>query len=333
MENINIESRHAFIATLMTNDHIVDFYMVKKIAVKIGSNRKKYLDVTLGDKTGEITGKKWDLADEELERLSAIQPGNIAKIDAIVNEWNGMKQFRISRIRLGRKEDGTELSDFIMTAPEPADEMFDYLMDAAEKMTDSDLRNLCMMKLEKMKPKLMYWPAASKNHGAEMAGLLWHMKRMAMLGERACEVYTFLDRDLLIAGVIVHDLEKINEINSNEYGISDGYSFEGKMLGHITMGVRELDKDMEELGFTDEKKVLMEHMVLSHHYEPEFGSPKRPLFAEAEMLHYLDVIDARLYDFEDALSKTRPGEFSDRVWTLENRTVYRRKDQEKLNDD
>ncbi|MGI6204649.1 MAG: 3'-5' exoribonuclease YhaM family protein [Anaerovoracaceae bacterium] len=333
MENINNERKHAFIATLNTNEHIIDFYMVKKIAVKIGSNRKKYLDVTLGDKTGEITGKKWDIVDEELERLSAIKPGNIAKIDALVNEWNGMKQFRISRIRLGRKEDKTELSDFIMTAPEPADEMYDYLMTAAEKMKDSDLRNLCMLKLDKMKPKLMYWPAASKNHGAEMAGLLWHMKRMAMLGEKACEVYTFLDRDLLIAGVIVHDLEKINEINSNEYGISDGYSFEGRMLGHITMGVRELDKDMDELGFTDEKKVLVEHMVLSHHYEPEFGSPKRPLFPEAEMLHYLDVIDARLYDFEEALSKTRPGEFSDRVWTLENRMIYRRKDQEKLSDD
>jgi len=326
-----MKMEHKYIAQLRTNEELVDFYMVKSIAVKVGSNRKQYLDVLLADKTGEISGKKWDLVDEELEKLSTIEVGNIAKIAASVTEWNGMKQFRITKIRRGQKEDGTDLSNYIRTAPEPAEDMYEYLLQKAQEISDSDLRTLCVQRFEENREKLLYYPAASKNHGAEMAGLLWHEKRMAMLGERACEVYTMLDRDLLMAGVLLHDLEKIREIQSNEYGISDGYTFEGQMLGHITMGVRELAVEMTKLGFPEEKKVMVEHMVLSHHYEPDYGSPKRPLFPEAEMLHYLDIIDARLYDFEEALSKTEPGEFSDRVWTLENRRLYRRKDTDKQN--
>jgi 3'-5' exoribonuclease len=317
---------HIFISQLRTGETLTDFYMVKAITIKVGSNRKKYLDVLLADKTGEVSGKKWDIVDEEMDGLSKIEVGNIAKIAAVVNEWNGMKQFRINKIRKGQKEDGTELSDYIKTAPEPPEEMYAYLMGKAKALNDEDLNKLCVKKLEEHKEKLMYYPAASKNHGAEMGGLLWHIKRMAMLGDKACDVYTFLDRDMLIAGVILHDMEKMTEINSNEYGISDGYSFEGQLLGHITQGVKVLDREMDELDFPYEKKIMVEHMILSHHYEPEYGSPKRPLFPEAEMLHYLDMIDARLFDFEDALSKTEPGEFSDRVWTLENRRLYKRKD-------
>ena len=88
-----------------------------------------------------------------------------------------------------------------------------------------------------------------------------------------------------------------------------------------------IDRLAQELELDDEKAVMLEHMILSHHYEPEFGSPKKPLFPEAEMLHYLDMIDAKMFDMQDALEKTEPGEFSDRVWTLDNRTLYRVKDE------
>ncbi len=169
----------------------------------------------------------------------------------------------------------------------------------------------------------MYYPAASKNHHAEFGGLLYHMKRMLMTGVRVCEVYTNLNRDLVVTGVIIHDIEKINEIESNELGISPGYSFEGKMLGHIIQGIKTIDRLTLEMDFPREKAIMLEHMILSHHYEPEFGSPKKPLFPEAEILHYLDIIDARMYDMEDALVATQPGEISERVFTLENRQLYK----------
>ena len=146
---------------------------------------------------------------------------------------------------------------------------------------------------------------------------------MLLMGEKACEVYTDLDRDWVVTGVIIHDMEKLNEIMSNQWGISPGYSMEGQLLGHIAQGVKMIDKLADELGVSEEKAIMLEHMILSHHYEPEFGSPKRPMFPEAELLHYLDIFDARIFDMEEALKPVAPGDFSDKVWTLENRRVYK----------
>lgn len=317
------EMKETYIADIRTAQEVTDFFMVKSIAVKIGANKKQYLDLMLGDKTGEISGKKWDVSDDELPSLMEIREGEIIKIRANVTEWNGLKQFRVMRIRKKAENDPVEMSDFIKAAPEKPEDMYNYIMEKAQGFTDEDLKKLCVKVLEDNREKLMYYPAASKNHHAQMAGLLYHVKRMLMNGERMCQVYTNLNADLVMAGVILHDMEKINEIESNELGIASGYSFEGQMLGHLIQGVKTLDRLTLELDFPREKAIMLEHMILSHHYEPEFGSPKKPLFPEAEILHYLDIIDARMFDMQDALEKTEPGEFSDRVWTLDNRRLYK----------
>lgn len=312
-----------YISQVQKDQEVTDFFMVKSIAVKLGSNKKQYLDIMLGDKTGEISGKKWDVSDEELPSLNTIREGDILKIRALVTEWNGLKQFRVLRIRKRSTDDPVEFSDFIKSAPEKSEDMYAFVLETAQAFQDEDLKKLCVRMLEENREKLMYYPAAQKNHHAERGGLLYHIKRMLMNGERMCQVYEGLNQDLVLAGVILHDMEKINEIESNELGISSGYSFEGQMLGHLIQGVKTLSRLTEELNFPQEKAIMLEHMILSHHYEPEFGSPKRPLFPEAELLHYLDIIDARIFDMQDALEKTRPGEFSDRVWTLDNRRLYK----------
>ena len=312
-----------YISELRTNQEFVSYFIVKTVAVKVGSNKKAYLDLLLADKTGEISAKKWDIADEELPGLQKIKEGSVIKVKALVTEWNGMKQLRVSRIRQTSAEDNIVMMDYIKAAPEDAEEMYGYIRGKAEAFCDIDLRNICLKLLDDNREKLMYYPAAQKNHHAEMAGLLYHVKRMLMMAERACEVYTNLNRELVMAGVILHDMEKINEIESNELGISTGYSFEGKMLGHLIQGVKTIDRLASQFGVSKEKAVMLEHMILSHHYEPVFGSPKKPLFPEAEMLHYLDMIDAKMFDMQEAVEKTEPGHFSDRVWTLDNRTIYR----------
>ena len=312
-----------YIADLKTGQDFMSYFIVKTVAVKVGSNKKAYLDLLLADKTGEISAKKWDIADEEMPGLQRIKEGSVIKVKALVTEWNGMKQLRVSRIRQTSAEDGIVMMDYIKAAPEDAAEMYDYIYSRAAAFEDKDLRNICVKQLTDNKEKLMYYPAAQKNHHAEMAGLLYHVKRMLMMAERACEVYTNLNRELVMTGVILHDREQINEIDSNELGISTGYSFEGKMLGHLVQGVRTIDRLAAELDIPREKAVMLEHMILSHHYEPEFGSPKKPLFPEAEMLHYLDMVDAKMFDMQEAVEKTEPGCFSDRVWTLDNRNVYR----------
>ena len=312
-----------YVSLLTTDDEIQDFFMVKSIAVKLGSNKKQYLDLLLADNTGEITAKKWDIADTELPSLNEIETGEIVKVKAQITEWNGLKQLRVLRIRKSVPQDGVEMSDFIRTAPEKPEDMFAFMEEAVAAINDPELKKLCTRVLTDNKEKLLYYPAAVKNHHAERGGLLYHMKRMAAMGEYFCKVYKNLNRDLVITGVIIHDIEKLNEIDANDIGIASGYSFEGQLLGHLVQGVKTIDRLAKELGISEEKAVMLEHMIIAHHYEPEYGSPKKPLFPEAEILHYLDIVDARMYDMEEALFGTKPGEFSERVWTLDNRKLYK----------
>lgn len=315
--------KQIFVEDLKKDLEFTDFFMVRAVAVKIGGNSKQYLDVVLSDMTGEIIAKKWDVSEDELNALRDVKEGSIVKVKGLVTEWNGTKQLRIQRIRLKADSDEIDLSEFINAAPEPSKDMYKYIVSVAKGLQDADFRKLCVHLLEKNEEKLMYYPAARKNHHAQMGGLLYHMKRMLMTGERICDVYQNLNRDLVLTGVIIHDMEKLNEIISDEYGISPGYSFEGKMLGHIIQGIKVIDTLTLEMGFPREKAIMLEHMILAHHYEPEFGSPKKPLFPEAEILHYLDMVDARMFDMEQALRNTEPGNFSERVFTLDNRQLYK----------
>lgn len=315
-----------YIKDIMVDDVVTDFFMVKNVGLKIGSNKKQYLDITLGDNTGEVSAKKWDIQPEEISDLKEYSDGDLVKIRGRVTEWNGMKQVRITKIRMAMPNDNLIISNYVKAAPEDSIDMYNYIYGIAESLDDEDLKKLCLMILNREKDRLMYYPAATKNHHAIYGGLLYHVKRMVENGEGMCKVYKNLNRSLLLAGAILHDMQKLNEIEANEYGMGTDYSFEGKMLGHLVLGVRELEKDMIELDFPKEKSVMLEHMILSHHYEPEFGSPIRPLFPEAEILHYLDIIDARMYDMEEALQGATSGGFSDRVWTLDNRRIYKKED-------
>ncbi|MBR3756317.1 MAG: HD domain-containing protein [Firmicutes bacterium] len=312
-----------YAAELKPQTEVTDFFMIKSAGIKVGSNKKQYFDVLLGDKTGEVNSKKWDISEAEIPMLQNMKEGDIIKVRALVTDWNGQTQLRIGRIRPANGEDQLDIADFIKAAPEQSQDMFDFIYQTADNMKDQDLRALCTRLLADNHDKLMYYPAASKNHHAEYGGLLYHVKRMLMTGLAVCDIYPILNRDLVAAGVILHDIEKLNEIQSNEYGVSPGYSFEGQMLGHIIQGIKLLDRITAELNFPREKALMLEHMILSHHYEPEFGSPKKPLFPEAEVLHYLDVLDARMFDMEDALNGVEPGNFSDRIWTLDNRRIYK----------
>lgn len=313
-----------YVAKLKTDEEITDFFMVKNIAIKIGSNKKQFLDLLLADNSGEITAKKWDVADTELPSLENIKIGDIVKVKASVTEWNSMKQLKIIKLRKAVDQDGIDKKDYIKAAPESPESMYTYIHDKASKIQDNELRNLSLLVLDDKQEKLMYYPAAAKNHHAEFAGLLYHMKRMLMMAENYCKVYSLLNEDLLVTGVIIHDMEKIEEMISDENGIVSEYSYEGMMLGHLIQGVKIVDRYAEKVGIGKEKTIMLEHMILSHHYEPEFGSPKRPLFPEAEVLHYLDKVDATMYDMEEALFGVEPGDFSERVWTMDNRRLYKR---------
>lgn len=317
--------KEVFIKDLRKDQEIIEFFMVKASAIKTGANGKQYLDITLGDKTGEVSGKKWDVSEGEYPALAEIKEKDIVKIKGLVTEWAGQLQIRVQRIRQANEKDEQAMTDFVKAAPEEPQKMYDYIWNTACGFLDEELRRLCEKVLDDNKERLLYYPAAQKNHHAQLGGLLYHTKRMLMTGERICQVYTNLNRDLVLTGVILHDIEKLNEIEAGPDGIATGYSFEGQLLGHIIQGVKYIDRMAQELQISREKALMVEHMILAHHYEPEFGSPKKPLFPEAEVLHYLDILDARMFDMQAALEATEPGTFSERIWTLDNRKLYKPK--------
>ncbi len=308
------------ISDLKAGEKTDGFYLIKSFEVKKTTNGKQYIDIDLVDKTGEINAKIWEYS-EEKEALVA--SSSIVKVRGEVLEWNGSKQLKVNKIRPASETDSIKISELIPSAPVDKEEMFHEVKSYVNKIKDTEIRMLVDTIISKYSSKLYYYPAAKKNHHSYMSGLLYHMMRMLQSGEKLGQVYDFLNMDYVYAGVILHDICKILEMDSDEYGVVSDYTMEGKLLGHIIQGIKEIEIEGEKLGISREKSVVLQHMVLSHHYEPEFGSPKKPMTPEAELLHFLDIIDARMFDFQHAVEGVQPGHFTDKIWLLDNRNLYR----------
>lgn len=295
------------------------FLLIRKAEERRTAAGKPFMDFTLGDASGEIPAKLWDSTPDDAQSYVA---NRIAKVRASVREWNGAPQLVIERMRLATEEDGVELADFVPAAPiDPAATLAEVAA-YAERIGHGDIRALVQRLLADYRDKLLYYPAAQKNHHALRSGWLYHIVTMLRSSDKMCDVYPFLNRDLLFAGVILHDIAKIEEMDANELGMVSDYTVEGQLLGHIVQGVALIDRVGDELGTDPEVRMVLKHLVLSHHYKGEWGSPKSPMLPEAELLHHLDMIDARLYDMKAALEQTAPGQMSEKVWTL-GRKVYR----------
>lgn len=310
------------IKDLKTGEKAEGFYLIKSFDIKKTTNGKQYIDLVLVDKTGEINAKIWDYT-PEIEQVS--QGMGIVKVRGEVLDWNGSKQFKINKIRAKLPEDSITISDLIPSSPVEPSEMMQSVKSYIKKIRDEQIRTLTQNIYQKYINKLMYYPAAKKNHHSYLGGLLYHTLRMLYSGEKLGQVYGFLNMDYVYAGILLHDICKIIEMDADEYGIVSDYNMEGKLLGHIIQGIKEIEIEGQKINIDREKSIVLQHMVLSHHYEPEFGSPKKPMTPEAELLHFLDTIDARMFDFEHALETVNPGEFTEKVWLLDNRNLYKLK--------
>lgn len=311
------------IAEFQVGEEIQGFFIIKAFNVKTSSNNKKYLDFTLADKTGEVNGKLWDVKDgfEDL-----YQSGVLVKVRGAVTSWQNATQLKITRIRLVSEEDNISITDYVPSAPFSPEEMFDELMATIEAFSNDDLKRLVSAIVEEYKTPLMTAPAAKSNHHAIRSGLLYHLKRMIQTGKALCQVYTHVNEDLLVSGIILHDIEKINEMISDDLGIVSEYSKEGQLLGHIIMGIKKIEEVAKRLNVDKDLSLVLQHLVLTHHYEPEFGSPKKPMLPEGELLHYIDMIDARMYDMELAYRDVEAGEFTAPIWVLDKRRLYNYKE-------
>ncbi|MBN2797227.1 MAG: HD domain-containing protein [Clostridia bacterium] len=304
-------------------EEVQGFFIIKSFNVKTSSNNKKYLDFTLADRTGEVNAKLWDVKDEYEELYQA---GVLVKVRGAITSWQNNVQLKVIKIRLTTEEDQINLSDYVPSAPYDPREMFDELVEVINGFKNNDLKRLVLHIVKEYEEPLLTAPAAKSNHHAIRSGLLYHLKRMIKTGKALCQIYTHINEDLLIAGIILHDMEKINEMVSDHLGIVSDYSTEGQLLGHIIMGIKKIDTVARALGIDPELSMVLQHLVLSHHYEPEFGSPKKPMLPEGELLHYIDIIDARMYDMELAYRDVPVGDFTAPVWVLDKRRLYNYKE-------
>ncbi len=295
------------------------FLLTRTAAQRTSSNGSKYLDMTLCDTSGEVNAKMWD----GLTPAPAV--AEVLRVRGVMQEYNNRPQFRVDKMRPVTDKDDYDMNQLTPCAPQPPEEMKDEILARVEEIADNQLRALVAMRLDECGDKLNYYPAASKLHHAERSGLLHHTSTMLRMAKHVCEVYPQLDADLLAAGVILHDLCKIDEMDSDEIGMVSDYTAEGMLIGHLVAGVAEIARCGRELGVRKELLMMVEHMILSHHDLPEYGSPKPPMFPEAEVLHVLDLLDARMFEMSRALQNAQPGGFTERIWSLERR-LYRRRE-------
>ncbi len=295
------------------------FCIIKTLDKKSTRNGKPYLDMMLADATGEISAKLWDY--DEIKHAD-LAPALPVKVRGSVEEFKGNPQFRISNIRKITEQDDFDVSELVASSPVDSSWMAKEIYAKVETFEDDELRTIVTYLLKKRGESLLNAPAAVNMHHAERGGLLFHTLSMLRVAERICEVYPFLDRELLFSGVIIHDLGKIDEMEINDLGLASKYTMQGELVGHLVKGAEEISKAAQELGISEETEVLLEHMVISHHGQPEFGAAKLPSFAEAEVLSVIDMLDATLFEFNTAIENVAVGEFSSRQWALDNRKIY-----------
>lgn len=306
------------------NTEIELYVLVASVMAKSASNGI-YLDIELQDSTGNAVGKVWQATENDVEMYGEYE-GRVVQVKGTKVTYRNQMQIKISNITLATNG---QLEQFIEKAP----------MDAAEIQIQIerymlDIRDATMVRIiKKLMNKhgtLFYtYPAASKNHHNFMGGLSYHTLSMLNIAKFLCDLYPVLNRSYLYAGIITHDFGKVLELSGF---VATSYTTYGKLLGHINIAYGEIELAASELDIeTDEEResvMILQHLILSHHGKYEFGSPKLPLTKEAEILNFIDNIDARINTLDKALADVAPGNFTPRIFALENRQFYKPKYEE-----
>lgn len=305
-----------YVSEFTKDSRFEGFLLVRMSAQRTDKNGGKYLDMTLADRSGEVSAKMWD---------AAAQPpavSTVIKIRGTLLEYNNRLQMRVERMRTTQETDNIDMTLLTPCAPNSPQNMMKEIEAALAEMQSNALRTLVRALLTHYHEPLQYYPAAQRIHHAERSGLLHHTTDMLRAAKALLPAYPFLNRDLVYAGVIVHDLCKIEEMDSDSLGVVRDYTKSGLLLGHLSLGVARIEQIATEAGIQGEAVTLLQHMMLSHHGEEQFGSPRKPMFPEAELLHWLDLLDARMNEMQTALGKVEPGVFTEKIWSLERRLYH-----------
>ncbi|MFQ5585999.1 MAG: 3'-5' exoribonuclease YhaM family protein [Thermodesulfobacteriota bacterium] len=308
--------KKTFIDGIREKDKVEDIFLVTKKEMGRSKAGKGYLNLKLMDRTGTVEGRVWD----DVDSLS----GRFAKDDFVRIRGYAVSYQSTIQMNIGdiKRVDATDIdiADFLPAAARNPDEMFAELEGIIEGMEDRHLRSLLkhIFEDEDVKRRFRTAPAAKSMHHTYIGGLLEHVLSLCGLADRVAGHYRDINRDLVITGAILHDIGKIYELS---YERSFDYTDEGRLVGHITIGIGMIERAIEKMpDFPKELSMLIKHMLLSHHGYLEFGSPKRPKTVEAVILYYCDDLDSKIQSMQAYIEKERD---TDSNWTSYHRLYER----------
>ncbi len=323
------------VSDLQNGDKVIGQFLLADAKKGVKENGSAYWSLILQDASGVIEAKKWDFSPEE---ENYIVRGNVVQVDGEVLKYRNALQVKVYYCD-PLDQSKVDWSRFIPTAPMSLDEMKAKLELALSEIKDEDIRNLAKAMVEDFREKLLIWPAAVRNHHEYYSGLLFHSLSMIDVASGICRVYPNVNRDLVLAGVLIHDLGKTIELSGTT---AAQFTMEGKLLGHISIGHAELRRKAKELGYfaidemseeeaashpdlavKKEKAVLLEHIVLSHHTKPEFGSPQMPCTREALLVGMVDDLDAKMAILDKAYRGVEPGGITAKLFNMDDRYFYK----------
>jgi 3'-5' exoribonuclease len=303
-----------YIGSLVPNEVVTAQFLVLSKEIRQKRTGEPYLSLHLADRTGEMEAKMWD---NVAEVMHAFDRDDFIKVKGLFQLYQNRSQFTVHRLRR-LEDDEVDFADYFPCSERDPDEMFAELQSTIASIQNSNLRTLLEAVFSDTRVAALYKvaPAAKNIHHACRGGLIEHVLSLCKLARLTGAHYKNVDVDLLLTGAILHDLGKIDEL---AYARSFGYSAEGQLLGHIVIGLRILAGKFDQLpNFPPKLRMLVEHMVISHHGELEFGSPKVPAFPEALLLHHLDNLDSKMEAMRVAISRDRiESEFTGWITALE----------------
>jgi 3'-5' exoribonuclease len=299
------------------------FFLVLHKQQRTTRTNKPYLNLILGDKTGQIEGRIWDPSDPRIARV--FERGDIVKARGTVARFDERLQMKVDQLRKAQTGEADKM-DMLPATTASVEDLWRRLLAFVETFTEPNLKLLLTNMLADPAIAQAYReaPAAKRLHHAWLGGLLEHVVSLLDLADRVAPHYPVLHRDLLLTGVILHDIGKIQEL---AWDVGFEYTVEGTLLGHIQMGAELAQKTMDGIpGFPPRLRTLVVHMILSHHGKLEFGSPKLPMIPEALVLNFLDDLDAKMQavanEFEKCVREGKaPDELTGKVWALDQRQM------------
>jgi len=250
-----------------------------------------YLSLTFKDETGRIEGRMWDNVEESL----SLEPGDVLRVKGEIRLYNGKRQLVVRHMR----KEALDAKEFIPCSLKSPEELRAEIFSLIDEVQDPYLKALLksIWEDEEIMGRALECPGGKRVHHTYKGGLVEHLISVAKVALQIWEIYQDLDRDLLIAGALLHDVGKIDELSWEEVEID--YTLKGRLLGHVVLGIEMVSKKMKDVALPKEKALKLLHIIASHHGEPEQGAIKKPKFKEAVVIHYLDQLDSKLSGFEE----------------------------------